>query len=79
MCEKNENTYTFTAGDEYSSYKWYFDGDLQTETSRTFTIDMTNKPDGVYYVILLAEKTDGTHQTYHSYYATITIPAPANP
>ncbi len=77
--EKNENTYTFTAGDEYSSYKWYFDGDLQTETSRTFTIDMTNKPDGVYYVILLAEKTDGTHQTYHSYYATITIPAPANP
>ena len=56
----DEESQTFTAKEEYSSYEWYIDGVLQeTQTSNSFDLDTDNMTGGIYTVMLIVTTESG--------------------
>lgn len=53
---------TFTAQSGYSSYSWYVDGEVQSETGTTFTMNISDYSKGYYTVMLIADNHSATEQ-----------------
>ena len=72
---KNEanNTWTYTAATGYDTYKWKWDGEVQTSvTSNTFTTPLNTAP-GSYTISLQATKVVDGETKYYSYTTQLVI------
>ena len=56
---KSGNTYTYSVEGNYTQYKWYVDGVLQTSTTGVLSVDTSGWKKGVYEIVV--EVCDGTN------------------
>ena len=56
---KSGNTYTYSVEGNYTQYKWYVDGVLQTSTTGVLSVDTSGWKKGVYEIVV--EVSDGTN------------------